>query len=209
MSSAKKFTFDVEFRAEGDLVSNAARARQRKVFTQEEIDHMFARARQEGIKAGQVRAAEALAAAVDQFCGVVRQAVSDAAEEIEALREEASRLALAAAKKLAPIAIAGLPEGDVEAALREAMHQAISEPRIVLRASPKVIEALKDKLSEIAQEQGYEGRIVAITEPGLGGADCRIEWRGGGAERSLSGLEAAVGDVIERRFSQSRLSRKG
>jgi len=209
MSGAKKFTFDVEFRTEGDLVSNAARARQRKVLTQEEIDHMFSRARMEGMKAGQVRAAESLIAAVAELCGAVREVMGDAEREIESLREEAARLALGAARKLAPVAIANLPEGDVEAALREAMHQAISEPRIVLRACPKVIDALKDKLAELAQEQGYEGRIVATAEPGLSGADCRIEWRGGGAERSLAGLEEAIGDVIERRFSQIRLSKKG
>ena len=40
IETAKKFTFDTEFRSEGDLVSNAARARQRKVYTQDEIDQM-------------------------------------------------------------------------------------------------------------------------------------------------------------------------
>jgi flagellar assembly protein FliH len=206
---AKRFTFDTEFRPEGDLVSNAARARQRKVFTQEEIDGMFSRARQEGLKAGQVRATEAVAAALEDLCGIVREAMGEAQQQIENLREEAAQIALVAAKKLAPVAIANLPEGDVEESLREAMHQAIGEPRIVLRASQKVIDAMKDKLAEIAHEQGYEGRIIANFEPGLTGADCRIEWRGGGAERNLAGLEDAIGEVIARRFSQTRLSRKG
>jgi len=207
MSAAKKFTFDVEFRPEGDLVSNAARARQKKVFTQEEIDHMFARARQEGMKSGQVRATETLAAAVERLCGEVGRALDAARDEMETLREEAARLALTVAKKLAPVAVAALPEGDVEAALREAIHQAIGEPRIVLRASQNVIDALRDRLGEIARELGYEGRIVASVDPELGGADCRIEWRGGGAERNLNGLEEAIGEVISRRFSH--LLRKG
>jgi len=207
MSATKKFTFDVEFRPEGDLVSNAARARQRKTFTQEEIDHMFARARQEGMKAGQVRATEALAAAVERLCGEVGHAMDAAQDEMEMLREEAARLALAAASKLAPVAVAALPEGDVEEAFREAIHQAIGEPRVVLRAAQNVIDALKDRLAETARELGYEGRIVASADPGLTGADCRIEWRGGGAERNLKGLEDAIGEVISRRFSQ--LSRKG
>ena len=46
--------------------------------------------------------------------------------------------------KIAPAALAALPAGDVEAALREAMHQAIGEPRITLRAAPDVIAALED-----------------------------------------------------------------
>ena len=200
---AAKFNFDTEFRPEGDLVSNAARARQRKVFTQEEIDQMFAKARAAGLKAGQVRAAEALAAAVAELGDKVRATLAAARNEIEVLREEAARLSFAAARKLAPVAIASFPSGDVEEALREAIHQAIGEPRIVLRASQAVIDALCGKLAEIAHGEGFDGRIVTSADPAIAGGDCRIEWRGGGAERSLAALEAAVGDLITRRFAQS------
>jgi flagellar assembly protein FliH len=209
MSEVKKFTFDTEFRPEGDLVSNAARARQRKVHTQEELDQMFSRARQEGMKAGQVRAAETTAAAVTELCGTVQQAMQAAQGHIEMLREEAAHLALIVARKLAHVAIENLPEGEVEEALREGLHQAITEPRIVLRAAPNVIVVIKEKLEDLAHEMGYEGRIVATPEPGMHAGDCRIEWRGGGAERSMAQLEEAIGEVITRRFSQSRSSRKG
>jgi flagellar assembly protein FliH len=203
MGATNKFTFDTEFRPEGDLVSNAARSRQRKVFTQEEIDHMFARARAEGMKAGQVRAAEAVAASLEKLCTVVRESLSVAQGEIESLRAEAAEFAFAAAKKLAHAAVAQFPEGDVEKALREAMHQAIGEPRIVLRATKLVIDALSDKFADMAHEEGFDGRIIAQAEQGLGAGECRIEWRGGGAERSLSVLEEAIGSAIARRFSQT------
>jgi flagellar assembly protein FliH len=198
-----KFTFDTEFRAEGDLISNAARARQRKVFTQEEIDQMCAKARGEGLKAGQVRAAEAVAAAAADLAEAVGAALAGSHDQIETLREEAAQIAVAAARKLAPVAIASLPAGDVEAALREAMHQAIGEPRIVLRASQAVLDALCGKLAEIAHDEGYDGRIVTSADPGIVGADCRIEWRGGGAERNLAVLEEAIGELIARRFTQT------
>jgi flagellar assembly protein FliH len=198
----QKFKFDVEFRPEGDLISNAARARQRKVHTQEELDTMLSRARHDGMKVGQVRAAEAVAAAVQQLCAVVRDSADSAQRQIEDLRCEAAELALVCARKLAHHAVTSLPQADVEATLREAIHQAITEPRIVLRASPNVIAALKDKLEELAHQTGYEGRIVASAEPGMMAGDCRIEWRGGGAERSMDHIEDAIGEVIARRFSQ-------
>ena len=198
-----KFTFDTEFRTEGDLISNAARARQRKVFTQEEIDQMCAKARGEGLKAGQVRAAEAVAAALADLAGAVHAALAGSQTEIETLREEAAQIAIVAARKLACVAIAAFPSGDVEAALREAIHQAIGEPRIVLRASQTVSEAISGTLAAIAHEEGFEGRIVAKADPSIAGADCRIEWRGGGAERSFTALEEAIGELIARRFAQS------
>jgi len=97
----------------------------------------------------------------------------------------------------------------VEEALRDAIHQAIAEPRIVLKAAPNVIAILKDKLDELALETGYEGRILTNSEPGMRGGDCRIEWRGGGAERSIQHIADAIEEVITRRFSQAGTSRKG
>ncbi|MDE2182347.1 MAG: hypothetical protein KGJ78_04940 [Alphaproteobacteria bacterium] len=208
-AQTRKFTFDTEFRAEGDLISNAARARKRRVMTQEEIDHMCGKARAEGVKAGQVRAAEALAAAIEGLTASVREAADSVRGEIENLREDAANVAFAAGRKLAHMAIAALPSADVEEALSEAMHQAIGEPRIVLRASQAVIDVISPRIAEIAHAHGYEGRIVVNAEPGLTGADCRIEWRGGGAERSFAALEEAIGDVIARRFSQSAFQTKG
>ena len=66
----------------------------------------------------------------------LRAALDQSHVEIEQLRAEATEIAFAAAKKIAPAALAALPAGDVEAALRGAMHQAIGEPRITLRAAP-------------------------------------------------------------------------
>ena len=134
----------------------------------------------------------------------IRAALDQSHAEIEQLRIEATELAFAAAKKIAPAALAALPAGDVEAALREAMHQAIGEPRITLRASSEVIAALEAKVNDIAHEEGYEGRVMIAADPAIKGADCRIEWRGGGSERSEAAIEAALDALIERRFPISK-----
>jgi flagellar assembly protein FliH len=95
---------------------------------------MCAKARSEGMKSGQVRAAENRRGRA--LVRRVRAALAEPRRDRNEVRQEAAQLALAAARKLAPIGDRRLPAGDVEAALREAMHQAIGEPRIVLRASP-------------------------------------------------------------------------
>ena len=104
------------------------------------------------------------------------------------------------ARKIAPAAIAALPAGDVENALRQAMHQAIGEPRITLRAAPAVVaEVLEPRLAEIAHEEGYDGRVIFAADAAMQGADCRIEWRGGGAERSRSTRSRTALDRPDRR----------
>jgi flagellar assembly protein FliH len=66
-----------------------------------------------------------------------------------------------------------------------------------------VIDALKDRIDAIAHESGYEGRLLTAADPAIRGSDCRIEWRGGGSERSEAAIEAALETLITRRFSKS------
>jgi flagellar assembly protein FliH len=207
--TASKYTFDTEFGTDNGRAVETAR--QRKSYTLEEIDSLRAEARAEGLNDGEVQAAERIAEAVAALDQTLRQALGASRDEIETVRGEAARIALAAARKLARAALETHPAGDVEEALREAIHQAIGEPRIALRASPPVIAALSEKLDGIAREEGYEGRILASADPACAVSDCRIEWRGGGAERSIDAIEAAIEAVVARRFSskQSVTSTKG
>ena len=123
-SSAKsaKFTFDTEFRDGGEVASPAALGRQKKVMTTDEIEAMCARAKQEGTETGQVRATESVERTVAALVISIRAALDQSRAVIEEIRAEATQLAVAAAKKIAPAALAALPAGDVEAALREAMQ---------------------------------------------------------------------------------------
>jgi flagellar assembly protein FliH len=201
MTTSPKYTFDTEFRPEGDLVSNAARARQKRAYTMDEIDSISSRAREQGLKAGQVRAAEAQALEVARLAEAVKSVIARSNRASDEVREEASLIALAVARKLAGAAVAALPAADVEEVLRQALHQALGEPRIVLHTNSQVAEMLRPRLAEIAHEEGFEGRVVVSGESQMAPADCRIEWRGGGAERSTAHIEAAIGELIARRFS--------
>jgi flagellar assembly protein FliH len=200
-ATVSKFTFDTVFDAQNDAVSDAAKARQKKSLTQGEIDALRAEARAEGLKAGEIRAAEAVAAAANETANALRTVLQRSSADIEIVRAEAAKLALVAARTLARLALDAMPASEVENVLRESLHQAIGEPRVLLRASPQVAEALQSRLADIAHEEGYEGRVQISADPNIRGADCRIEWRGGGAERSEAALEAALAELIARHFS--------
>jgi flagellar assembly protein FliH len=202
-AKSNKFTFDTEFRDSGDVISRAAQARRKQTLTTEEIESLSARAREEGAASAQVRASEEINRTVAALVISLRAALEQSHADVEQIRSEATELAFAAAKKIAPKALAALPAGDVEAALRSAMHQAISEPRITLRANPEVAAVLEPRIADIAHEEGYEGRVMVAADATIKGADCRIEWRGGGSERSEAAIEAALDALIERRFAQS------
>ncbi len=200
-TTAQKFAFDTEFAGAEDRRAPAAHARQKQTLTNEQLEKLKAGARSEGESNAQARATDALERTLAALTITLRAALDTSHAEIEVLRDDAARLALAMAKRIAPAALAALPTGDVEIALRQAMHQAIAEPRITLRAAPAVAEILEPRLADIAQEEGYDGRVAIAADPAMTGADCRIEWRGGGAERSESAIEDALTALIAHRFS--------
>jgi len=202
-NSAPKFTFDTEFTGSQDRRAPAAQARQKQTLTIEELENVKAAARSEGESSAQARATDALERTIAALTISVRAALDISHAEIDQVRDDAARLGMAMAKKIAPAALAALPAGDVEAALRQAMHQAIAEPRITLRAAPAVTEVLESRLADIAHQEGYEGRVLIAADPAMTGADCRIEWRGGGAERSESVIENALSALISRHFSHT------
>jgi flagellar assembly protein FliH len=201
MAPQKKFTFDTEFLGSEDRQAPAARARQKQTLTTEELERIRNEARVQGENSAQMRNIEALERSIAALTISVRASLDQSHAEIECLRDEAARLALAMAKKIASAALAALPAGDVEIALRQAMHQAIGEARITLRTSAAVAEAIEPRLAAIAHEEGYDGRIMVAAEPGMKAGDCRIEWRGGGAERSEQAIEDALTALITQHFS--------
>jgi flagellar assembly protein FliH len=203
MSTAKKFTFDTVFGAKSDIVSEAARSRQKKILTVAELEQLHAEARAEGVAAGEVKAMEAIAAGAREAAETLRSVLAQTRRDLEQLRADAVELGFTAAKALAARALDAFPTADVEQALRQSLHQAIAEPRVVLRTSPKVAEALASRIAEIAHEEGFDGRVQISAEPNFRGADCRIEWRGGGTERCEASLEAAISELITRRFSNA------
>lgn len=201
LQNARKFTFDTEFRGKQDVFEDTARARQRKSLTQDEIDEMCDNARADGIASGEVRAAEKTAAAIEVLGRNVRDLLGQYHKEIDVVRQQAMQCALVVARKMARGIIESYPQNQVEEALRAAIHEAVGEPRLVLRAGPKVVAALSDKLEEIVRSSGYDGQLVMSADPRLSGADCRIEWPGGGMEHNLDAVEAAIADIIGQRFA--------
>lgn len=199
MDRAVKFTFDTHFDG-GDPGSEKSNSRSRKTYSAEEIDALKREAREEGRNEGDVRASHAVAASIGQVAAAVHAAIQAMDGEIERIRAEAAGLAIVAAKKLAQAALGAAPEAEIEEALRVALHQAVGEARVIVKTAPLIAETIQQRANEIAHQEGFEGRMQFVPDPGLLHADCRIEWRGGGIERSQAAIEEALADVIARRF---------
>jgi len=200
MKNAIKFTFDTDFDTGG---ADPHDPRARKAYTLDEIETIKREAREEGRRDGDVRATQAVAASISQVAAAVLSAIQAMDAEIEVIRSEAAALAVAAAKNLAGKALSLNPEAEIDEVLQAALHQAVGEPRVVVRTSPVLADRIQERANEIAAQEGYEGRMQFVADGALRNADCRIEWRGGGIERSQATIEQALDHLVSRRFSHT------
>lgn len=199
----KKFTFDTEFRGRKVFISDEARQRQRFSLTKAQMEQLKEDGRAEGQQAAEVLAAEATSRAVKELSHVLREQLHSAHQNLEAVRSEAYEVSMAVARKLSGALLDTCPQDAVKTTLREAARQAVREPKIILRASAAVIEAISESAESVVREEGFGGHLELTSDRSMRGADCRVEWEGGGLEQSMRVLENAIEDILARRTKDS------
>lgn len=163
-------------------------------------------ARQQGLAEGRKLGGEAARGAFEKEMLEAMRAVESGLAEvmrqqgagIAALRETAARLGLAVGRKLSANFARMAPAAEVEAVILRCIDEQRDEPRLVVRASDAVIEALRPGVDAFAARGGYEGQIVLLPDEGAGPGDCRIEWADGGAVRDENALAERIAEIVMR-----------
>jgi flagellar assembly protein FliH len=117
--------------------------------------------------------------------GVQVDALSDALENrLDALRLDALRLALLVNRKLFPATEKRHGGEEVTAVVEAHLRQCLDAPKVTLRAHPDVLPHVQTRIEPELVRRGHEGMWVFMPDEALSVGDCRLEWDGGGAERS-------------------------
>jgi len=209
MAAPQKYLFDVSF----DHVGEAeAEAEAEETFTRTELeaarDTAFAEGRRAALAEAEAAAATKAAAALDALVqGLSGLIAAQDARIADAQRDAIAALRLVVAKVLPALAVRA-PLAEIEALTAKCLIEAIDEPRVVLRVGNEVYEPVKLRLDAIAAASGYAGRMVLLADDHLSGADARIEWADGGAERNfrrqLNDIDAAMARLCDPAASPDR-----
>jgi flagellar assembly protein FliH len=200
MAMPQKFSFDVSF---DHLGTPTARSMAERRFTRAEMDATRQAALAEGHAAGLAEAAQSTESlAADSLAQIASSlAALFAAQEATALDTE--RRALDAMQTIITKLIPGLaakdPLAEVEAFTTKCLHEAIDEPRVVLRVAEAIYEPLRERLDTLSNAAGYAGRIVLLADDAITGGDARVEWADGGAERNLAVQCTELSTLLDRR----------
>jgi flagellar assembly protein FliH len=191
MGLPQKFLFDVSF-DQLEVRAEAPKPPPEPTFTQAEVeaarDAGYARGRETAFAEATASTETCTTAALEGLSrGVTR--LLEARAEIAAETQRQALVGLQAIlRKIAPTLCSKAALTEIEALAVECLHEAIDEPRVVLRVADEVYEPIKSRLELIAAASGYAGRIVLLADNALARSDCRVEWADGGAERNLQRL---------------------
>lgn len=199
MAMPQKFNFDVSF---DHLGAPSARSLAERRFTRGEIEATRQSALAEGHAAGLAEAAQSAQSLTADALTRIAEGFAELLATQDTATMDAQRRALTALQTIVAKLVPGLaakdPLAEVEAFAAKCLHEAIEEPRVVLRVAQEIYEPLRERLDALAHAAGYAGRIVLLADDAIAAGDARIEWADGGAERNLAGQCAEIDELLER-----------
>ena len=197
MAKAAKFLFDSDF-AEGNPAARPVPAAEHALKLAEAESKGYRDGFAAAEKEGTAVAARRTAVAFEQIGDALDRLARGLAAVEERLETEATELAAAVARKLAPELVARQPFAEIAALATECFRQLAHAPHVAVRVNDALLETARERLEEIARTRGFEGRLVVVAEPEIALGDCRIEWADGGVVRNQAKTDIAIGNAIGR-----------
>lgn len=210
-SGMKKFLFDTIDFDEVDAAAVTATFNETQLTLAREeslkLGHArgYAQGHAEATRAAEEATEEKLRALLDGASLALGQLVAN--EERREMEKciDAARMALHMAHKLMPQLTLhhGLPE--IERVIASAVDARRDEPRIAVTVPTALLDPLKSRIDQMAQDRGFAGKLILIADDTLAASDCRVEWADGGSERLLGRLMMQ----IEGEFSRAIAGMQG
>ena len=148
----------------------------------------------EAVELAETRAARALEA-IERGVAALHDARADLARNLQG---EALSLLRSVILRAAPTLARAEPVSAIEQLLCGALAEALDEPRVVLRVSDAVFDAVQTRIAPAAQANGYAGKVVLLADAAIAAGDARVEWADGGAERDTGRLLAEIDAILTR-----------
>lgn len=195
MSQIRKYAFDTVFTPDGAIVREAVR-RHSPEDIEAERRGLYEQVKQDTL----VAAEREIAAQLQNLADAASAILTRLDAESRAMREEAARVALAAARKIAGAALDAFGTEPVASAIEAAIEALRHQPRLVVRLGPETAEALRPRIEEMCAAHAYAGAVLVRAEPGMMRGAVVIDWSDGvvsldpteTAERVHALVEAAL-----------------
>jgi flagellar assembly protein FliH len=191
----KRFAFDREFASDGTVLRDGEKIK--RVLTEAEANAMAEEAAAGARQSEEAVAAREAADALKQVSGKLQALVARLDAESEAMRADAARLAIAAARAVAGVALDQYGADTIEQCVKEALADLRAEPRIAIRVAPHLADAIAERIYQYAEAEGFADAVVVRADAEAAAGDCVIEWRSGAVERTAAEIDARIAAAVE------------
>ncbi|MCV9936968.1 FliH/SctL family protein [Boseaceae bacterium BT-24-1] len=181
--------FDTDFRGNG-----------RKAVDEAALEIARAEGFHSGLDQARREAEQQLGSLLSQLVRHGERLLAQQDERLADIEAQAAQLAIATARSLAGAALADKPLVQLLAAARECLAHARHAPHLAIRVHESLVETVEGKLSGLARETGFAGRIVVLGEPDIAIGDGRLEWADGGIAIERAELDEAVDKAVRAVF---------
>ncbi len=216
MQSAEKFMFDYSFDNEPEvqLESEAAPEQPEEAAEEEPIVPTFSEedieiARQQSFDAGKqeglAATTETLAKQMNVTLALIDQKLTEAFGAQDAANEELARSALSVAKgicgKMLPTMAEKNAFDEVERVITEVFSKLVDHPSATISVHTSLLEAIEQRVKELSESKGYQGKIIFRADDTMAPDDCKVEWYNGGSERDSQAIWQEISTIIDRNIN--------
>jgi flagellar assembly protein FliH len=173
-------------------------------FTQAQLDA----AREEGYIAGHQASLEEAATAREHYVADAINLISQGLAKLDdqqraanaELADLAMRMVYGITQKLLPPFAHAHAVDSIEHFVRATLPIAVGEPKILVRAHEMIAAELTERLKDVFARASFLGSYSVIVDYELQPGDCRLEWDGGGADRSEARIWRDIREVVAGNF---------
>jgi flagellar assembly protein FliH len=175
-------------------------------FSEEEVASAQQTAFDEGKAAGLQEAQELfenmIAGALTQISQTIPVVFEEHSKSQEEHEAHALAIATSVSKKIIPAYAESNGLDEIISVVSKCLEPLRSEPRLIVKVHETLREDVHEKLTKVADQIGFDGRVVVMAHEELIPGDCRVEWSEGGAERNIEDLWKQIDEIIERNLTQ-------
>lgn len=200
----EKYKFDLEF---SDSASKPAAPRVKRSYKPEEVEALRAQARAEGERSAVALAEEAAARALNQLAHGLHEVLTMARFALDQINDDATRLAARIGRSVATHVFETAPEEYFERAIGECLDLVRREPEIRISVPASAPPSLIAGLEAMAAKHGLSGHLRIEASADLRGAECRLDWKAGGADISLEEALTRIDQIVEQHIAALQAAR--
>ena len=94
------------------------------------------------------------------------------------------------------------------ALVSDCLRHLSATPHLVVRINDALYDEARTGIETLASQNGFQGRLVILSDPDIAGGDCKIEWADGGVTRDQVATNSKIDELVGR-YMASRGANRG